>query len=68
MGINFITNPRYRKIFFIDPENEYTDLVNNFDGTVVDCSGSVNGGRINPFHVYMSGDEEGGGAGENYTS
>jgi type IV secretory pathway VirB4 component len=66
MGISFIANPRYRKIFFIDPENEYTTMVRNYGGDVIDCSGQVDGGRINPFHIYMAGDEEGNGAGDRY--
>jgi type IV secretory pathway VirB4 component len=66
LGTNFILNPRYRKIFFIDPENEYTKMVKNYDGDVIDCSGQVNSGRINPFHIYMAGDEEGNATNDRY--
>ena len=57
---NFIVNPRFRKIFLIDAENEYTNAVNNFNGDVIDCSGlSANGGKINPFEIFSTSDDEG---------
>ena len=60
MLINFIVNPRFRKIFLIDAENEYTNAVNNFNGDVIDCSGlSANGGKINPFEIFSTSDDEG---------
>lgn len=57
---NFIANPRFRKIFLIDAENEYTNAVNNFNGDVIDCSGlSADGGKINPFEIFSTSDDEG---------
>lgn len=57
---NFIVNPRFRKIFLIDPENEYTNAVKNFGGDVIDCSGlSTDGGKINPFEIFLTSDDEG---------
>lgn len=45
------------KIFILDPENEYTNLANNLKGRVLDVSSSKNG-RINPFHIIASLDDE----------
>jgi len=45
------------KVFILDPENEYTNLANNLNGRVLDVSSSKNG-RINPFHIIMSLDDE----------
>ena len=45
------------KVFILDPENEYTNLANNLKGRVLDVSSSKNG-RINPFHIIMSLDDE----------
>lgn len=45
------------KIFILDPENEYSHLANNLKGRVLDVSSSKNG-RINPFHIIMSLDDE----------
>lgn len=45
------------KIFILDPENEYYTLANNLNGRVLDVSSSKNG-RINPFHIIMSLDDE----------
>ena len=57
---NFIINPKFRKIFLIDPENEYTNAVKNFGGDVIDCSGlTAKSGKINPFQIFNAGDEEG---------
>lgn len=58
---NFIVNPRFRKIFLIDAENEYTFAVKNFGGDVIDCSGlSSDGGRINPFEIFLTSDDDDG--------
>ncbi|MCQ2748160.1 MAG: hypothetical protein MJ223_02790 [Mycoplasmoidaceae bacterium] len=55
---NFIVNPRFRKIFLIDPENEYTNAIKNFDGDVLDCSGlTKDSGHINPFQIFVSGSQ-----------
>lgn len=45
------------KVFILDPENEYGNLANNLNGKVLDVSSSKNG-RINPFHIIMSLDDE----------
>ena len=45
------------KVFILDPENEYTNLANNLCGKVLDVSSSKNG-RINPFHIILSLDDE----------
>lgn len=45
------------KVFILDPENEYCSLANNLKGKVLDVSSSRNG-RINPFHIIMSLDDE----------
>lgn len=45
------------KIFVLDPENEYGNLAKNLNGRVLDVSSSKNG-RINPFHIIMSLDDE----------
>jgi len=45
------------KVFILDPENEYSNLANNLNGKVLDVSSSKNG-RINPFHIIASLDDE----------
>ena len=45
------------KVFILDPENEYSNLANNLKGRVLDVSSSKNG-RINPFHIIASLDDE----------
>ena len=45
------------KIFILDPENEYGTLAENLNGRVLDVSSSKNG-RINPFHIISSLDDE----------
>ena len=45
------------KIFILDPENEYTNLTKNLYGKVLDVS-SAKEGRINPFHIIVSLDDE----------
>lgn len=45
------------KVFILDPENEYCNLANNLKGKVLDVSSSKNG-RINPFHIIVSLDDE----------
>lgn len=41
------------RIFILDPENEYTKLVNSLGGSVIDV-GTATVGRINPFHIYKT--------------
>lgn len=45
------------KVFILDPENEYSNLATNLNGRTLDVSSSKNG-RINPFHIIMSLDDE----------
>ncbi len=45
------------KVFILDPENEYSVLAENLNGRVLDVSSSRNG-RINPFHIIASLDDE----------
>ncbi|MCL2061511.1 MAG: DUF87 domain-containing protein [Firmicutes bacterium] len=40
------------KIYIIDPENEYKNLCENFDGAFIDV-GNATTGRLNPFHIYQ---------------
>lgn len=51
------------KIFILDPENEYSRLALNMKGKVIDV-GSASQGRLNPFHIITSleDEEEGEGA------
>ena len=45
------------KVFILDPENEYTNLAKNMKGSVLDVSSSRDG-RINPFQIIDSLDDE----------
>ena len=45
------------KVFILDPENEYSQLTKNMSGSVLDASSSKDG-RINPFHIIESLDDE----------
>ena len=45
------------KVFILDPENEYGNLAKNMQGKVLDVSSSKDG-RINPFHIINSLDDE----------
>ncbi|MEG1752209.1 MAG: DUF87 domain-containing protein [Clostridia bacterium] len=45
------------KVFILDPENEYGTLAKNLYGKVLDVSSSRDG-RINPFHIIDSLDDE----------
>ena len=56
------------KIFCLDPEYEYAILANNLFGNVIDV-GSGLSGRINPFHITPSlEDEEGSAKEDDYSS
>ncbi len=48
------------KIFILDPENEYYEMAKNFDGKIIDV-GSATQGRLNPFHIITSLEDEEGG-------
>ena len=40
------------KLIFIDPEQEYIDLVNNLGGAIINCGGG--NGKINPLQIRVS--------------
>ena len=48
------------KILVIDPEDEYSYLCKNLNGKVIDCSGGLNGGILNPLQVRINREEKGG--------
>ena len=52
------------KIFILDPENEYTELAHNLHGKVIDV-GNAKLGRLNPFHVITTLDDD--EAGDDYS-
>ena len=45
------------KIFILDPENEYTELAANLHGQFINV-GNASNGRLNPFHIITSLDDE----------
>ena len=45
------------KIFILDPENEYTELARNLHGQVINV-GNAQYGRLNPFHIITSLDDD----------
>ena len=45
------------KVFILDPENEYGKLTKNLKGKVLDVSSSKEG-RLNPFHIISTIDDE----------
>ena len=47
------------KIFILDPENEYTELANNLHGKFINV-GNAQYGRLNPFQIITSMDDEDG--------
>ena len=49
------------KIFILDPENEYTELANNLHGKFINV-GNAQYGRLNPFHIITSLDDDETGA------
>ncbi|MCI8587236.1 MAG: DUF87 domain-containing protein [Clostridia bacterium] len=46
------------KILIIDPENEYSYLVDNLKGNVINCSGGVGGEILNPLQVIINREEK----------
>lgn len=46
------------KILIIDVENEYSYLCNKLNGKVINCSGSSDGGILNPLQVRVNREEE----------
>ena len=57
------------KIFILDPENEYTELSKNLHGKIIDV-GNAKYGRLNPFHIITSleDDDTGEVTGSSYAS
>ena len=49
------------KIFILDPENEYTELAENLHGKFINV-GNAQYGRLNPFHIITSLDDDEGGS------
>ena len=45
------------KIFILDPENEYTELAHNLHGKVINV-GNAKYGRLNPFHIITTLDDD----------
>ena len=45
------------KIFILDPENEYTELAENLHGKFINV-GNAQFGRLNPFHIITSLDDD----------
>ncbi|MCL2109105.1 MAG: ATP-binding protein [Oscillospiraceae bacterium] len=45
------------KVFILDPENEYSGIANKLGGKLIDA-GNAKTGRLNPFHIVPSVDEE----------
>jgi Cdc6-like AAA superfamily ATPase len=50
------------KVFILDPENEYSGIAKKVGGKLIDA-GNAKTGRLNPFHIVPSVDEEDGDAG-----
>ena len=50
------------KIFILDPENEYTALAENLHGKFINV-GNAQNGRLNPFHIITSLDDDEAGEG-----
>lgn len=46
------------KILIIDPEDEYSYLCNNLKGKIIDCSGGINGGILNPLQIRINREED----------
>ncbi|MCL2029919.1 MAG: ATP-binding protein [Oscillospiraceae bacterium] len=60
------------KVFILDPENEYLGIAKKMGGKIIDV-GSSKTGRLNPFHIVPSIDEEdeeadAGGANSSYSA
>lgn len=55
------------KIFVLDPENEYSDLAHNLKGKVINA-GNSSMGRINPFHIITTLEDDEGGSGGSFAS
>ena len=55
------------KIFVLDPENEYTELAGNLKGKFINVANSSHG-RINPFHIITSLEDDEAADGEETSS
>ena len=47
------------KILIIDPEDEYSYLCNNLKGKIINCSGGLDGGVLNPLQIRINREEKG---------
>ncbi|MEG1751780.1 MAG: ATP-binding protein [Clostridia bacterium] len=54
------------KVFILDPENEYSTLVNNLHGKMIDVGSSMMG-IINPFHITTSLESDEGGVDDSFS-
>lgn len=55
------------KIFVLDPENEYTELASNLKGKFINVANASHG-RINPFHIITSLEDDESAQGQETTS
>lgn len=55
------------KIFVLDPENEYGELAQNLNGKCINVA-NASQGRINPFHIITSLEDDEGGDGQETSS
>ncbi|MCL2126284.1 MAG: ATP-binding protein, partial [Oscillospiraceae bacterium] len=55
------------KVFILDPENEYSGIAGKVGGKLIDA-GDAKTGRLNPFHIVPSVDEEDTENGGGFTS
>lgn len=55
------------KIFVLDPENEYIELAHNLNGKCINVA-NASQGRINPFHIITSLEDDEGGDGQETSS
>ena len=51
------------KIFILDPENEYTELCHTLHGKIINV-GNAKYGRLNPFHIITTLEDDEGSAGD----
>jgi len=47
------------KILVIDPEDEYSHLCKNLNGKVINCSGGITGGILNPLQIRKNREDDG---------
>lgn len=62
-------NKKFRKIFIVDPLNEFGYITKNFGGHRIELSGlEKSGSRINPFEVLITSSDDVSGKKSNYQS